>query len=142
MMAGKLVLKKIKVSEIMIAPVKTMEMTLTVKEAISFLVNNKISGAPLVSREGDLISVVSEMDLMKLGVLEGMQAVLWENIDSLPRRDKLITIKPEASFAELFKLFLENNIRRVIVIDDSKKIVGIVARRDIIKSYLTHTEAD
>jgi CBS domain-containing protein len=43
-------------------------------------------------------------------------------------------------FAELFKLFLENNIRRVIVLDDSKSIVGIVSRRDIIKSYLEHTE--
>jgi len=139
-MAGKLVLKKIKVSEIMSAPVKSMELTWSVKDAILFLVNNKFSGAPLVSREGDLISVVSEMDLMKLGVMEGMEAVLWENIDSLQKRDKLITIKPEASFPELFKLFLENNIRRVIVVDDMKKLVGIVSRRDIIKAYLGHTE--
>lgn len=140
MMAGKLSLKKVKVSEIMIAPVKSIDMMMTVKDAIQFLISNKISGAPLVNKQGDLVSIVSEMDLMKIGVLEGIEAILWESLNSLPRRDKLITIKPDAYFAELFKLFLENNIRRVIVLDDSKCIVGIVSRRDIIKSYLEHTE--
>ncbi len=140
MMAGKLALKKVKVSEIMISPVKSIDMMMTVKDAIQFLVSNKISGAPLVNKQGELVSIVSEMDLMKMGVLEGIDAILWESLNSLPRRDKLITIKPDAMFAELFKLFLENNIRRVIVLDDSKSIVGIVSRRDIIKSYLEHTE--
>lgn len=139
-MAGKLALKKVKVSEIMISPVKSIDMMMSVKDAIQFLIANKISGAPLVNKQGELVSIISEMDLMKIGVLEGIDAILWENLDSLQRRDKLITIKPDAMFAELFKLFLENNIRRVIVLDESKNIVGIVSRRDIIKSYLEHTE--
>jgi CBS domain-containing protein len=135
-MKGKISVKHKLVSEIMSSPVKVMSPMMSVHEAIVFLIKHQISGAPLVDHEGGLISVVSELDLMKLGALEGTEILLGESTDQLCKKENLITIKPEEAFVKLFKLFLEKNVRRVIVVDEKNKAVGIVARRDIIRAYL------
>lgn len=139
-MKGKVSINKTTVKDIMTSPVSSLNTVMTIKEAITFLIENKMSGAPLLRQDGELVSVVSEMDLMRLGVLENVDTKLAFCVEKLPKISKLITITKDKSFAELFKLFLENQIRRVLVIDSRKRPIGIVARRDILKAYLTHVE--
>lgn len=124
------------VSEIMSQPVKVMTPLMTVKEAIQFLMAYRVSGAPLVDHTGTLLSIVSELDLMKIGALDGTDTRLHEAENRLVKRKDLITIKPDAPFLNLFKLFIEKNVRQVLVLDDADKVVGIVARRDILKAYI------
>ncbi len=139
-MKGRVSINKTTVKDIMTSPVSSLNTVMTIREAITFLIENKMSGAPLVRQDGELVSVVSEMDLMRLGVLENVDTKLAHCVEKLPKISKLITITKDKSFAELFKLFLENQIRRVLVIDSRKRPIGIVARRDILKAYLTHVE--
>lgn len=139
-MKGKVSIHKTTVKDIMTSPVSSLNTVMTIKEAITFLIENKISGAPLLRQDGELLSIVSEMDLMKIGVLENVDTKLALCVEKLPKTTKLITITKDKSFAELFKLFLENQIRRVLVVDNRKRPIGIVARRDILKAYLTHVE--
>jgi predicted transcriptional regulator len=124
------------VSDIMSQPVKIMTPLMTVREAIKFLIAYRLSGAPLVDHQGNLLSIVSELDLMKIGALDGPETRLSESEARLPKKEDLISIKPNEPFVNLFRIFLEKNIRRVLVIDDAGKVVGIVARRDILKSYI------
>jgi predicted transcriptional regulator len=124
------------VSDIMSQPVKIMTPLMTVREAIKFLIAYRLSGAPLVDHQGNLLSIVSELDLMKIGALDGPETRLSESEARLPKKEDLISIKPDEPFVNLFRLFLEKNIRRVLVIDEAGKVVGIVARRDILKSYI------
>ncbi len=135
---SKVVVKDMKVSELMSQPVKCMTMLMTVEEGIQFLVGHQISGAPLVDKDGIVVSVVSEMDLMKLGVMEGLSTLLGENLDKLPQKRNIISVAAEDAFAVLFKKFLTENVRRVLVLDKKGVPVGIVARRDIIRSFLDH----
>ncbi len=135
---SKVVVKDMKVSELMSQPVKCMTMLMSVEEGIQFLVGHQISGAPLVDKDGIVVSVVSEMDLMKLGVMEGLSTLLGENLDKLPQKRNIISVAAEDAFAVLFKKFLTENVRRVLVLDKKGIPVGIVARRDIIRSFLDH----
>ncbi|MCE3009758.1 MAG: CBS domain-containing protein [Proteobacteria bacterium] len=137
-MSGKVTVKDVIVSDVMTSPVKCMTPLMTVEQCIQFLVQNQISGAPVVDRDNLVVTVVSELDLMKLGVLVGLKSFIGENLDKLPPKDKLITIGPAASFKDLFKKFLTDNVRRVLVLDPQRRPLGIVARRDIIQSFLDH----
>lgn len=138
-MKGKISVKHKLVSELMSSPALQFTPLMSVHEAIVFLITHQISGAPLVDHEGNLLSIVSELDLMRIGALDGTDVMLGESIERLVKKENLITIKSDAPFVNLFKLFLEKNVRRVIVLGDTNKVVGVVARRDIIRAYLAPT---
>lgn len=135
MNAKKMAVSSFHVKDIMTAPVRTLSMDMTVRKAIEFLVNNEISGAPLVdNKTGKPITVCSEADLMKFAAMDGLDKYVVEFLDKLPTQ--LFKVKPNDTFAEVFKAFLTRPVRRVLVVDDQGKLQGVVSRRDIIKSFL------
>jgi acetoin utilization protein AcuB len=60
------------VEEAMTLSVITIRENQTVQEAITLMLKNKISGLPVVDREGKLTGILSELDVLKhcLGILE------------------------------------------------------------------------
>lgn len=109
---------------------------MTVHDAIRFLMVYKLSGAPLVDHLGQLVSLVSELDLMQIGALEGTGVTLKESKDRLSKKSEIVRVKPDTPFVDIFKLFLDNGLRQLLVLDDNQHIVGIIARRDILKAYI------
>lgn len=54
-MKGKVSIHKTTVKDIMTSPVSSLNTVMTIKEAITFLIENKISGAPLLRQDGELL---------------------------------------------------------------------------------------
>ena len=135
-MKNKISVKHKLAQEIMSSPVKIMTLTMTVRDAIRFLMVYKLSGAPLVDHLGQLVSLVSELDLMQIGALEGTGVNLNESLNRLPKKSEIISVKPDTLFVDIFKLFLDNGLRQLLVMDDNQHVVGIIARRDILKAYI------
>jgi predicted transcriptional regulator len=135
-MKNKISVKHKLAHEIMSSPVKVMTLTMTVHDAIRFLMVYKLSGAPLVDHLGQLVSLVSELDLMQIGALEGTGVTLKESKDRLSKKSEIVRVKPDTPFVDIFKLFLDNGLRQLLVLDDNQHIVGIIARRDILKAYI------
>lgn len=64
---------------------------------------------------------------MRIGVLENVDTKLALCVEKLPKTTKLITITKDKSFAELFKLFLENQIRqRIKPLITEKDLLGLL----------------
>jgi acetoin utilization protein AcuB len=63
---------RLPVEEAMTLNVITIRETQTVQEAIKSMVKNKISGLPVINREGALVGILSELDVLKycLSILE------------------------------------------------------------------------
>lgn len=120
----------------MSSPVKIMTLTMTVRDAIRFLMVYKLSGAPLVDHLGQLVSLVSELDLMQIGALDGTGVTLNESRNRLAKKSEILSVKPDTHFVDIFRLFLDNNLRQLLVMDDNQHVVGIIARRDILKAYI------
>lgn len=136
-MTSKLAVSTLHAKDIMTEPVISFTSMTTVKEAIEQLIRHQISGAPMIEPSTNkVITIVSEADLMKLAALESLTESLGFLLDKLPATDKLIFVYPESSYAEVFKCFLKNPIRRVLVMNSNGTLAGIIARRDIIKSML------
>ena len=118
---------------IMTTPVFSIDTDMTVRAAIQVLVGKKIGGAPVVDKNNLVVSVVSEGDLLKLAASLGLDKKISDCLSRLPRPEKLITVKREDVFTNIYRIFLSHPVHRVIVIDDHGKLQGIISRSNVLK---------
>lgn len=114
----------------------------TVKEVIELFLEKNISGAPMVDANGHLISVVSESDLMKLAISDGMEKMLGTLTEKLVKVKDVIVVRRTDPFVQVFKQFLTQPIRRVIVIDGADRVLGVVSRKNILRAYMETVKAN
>lgn len=142
-----------KVSEIMKEEVITIKKGTSYREVAEILIKNKISGAPVVDDEGNIVGVVSEKDLFRAvypsykEFYESPESHLdFEKLEEEAKRagdkkveefmsTRLITADPDTPVLKIGALMIITGIHRVPVVKD-KKIVGMVSRRDIYRAIL------
>ncbi len=109
--------------------------------AIDALIKRSFSGAPVVASGHNgsgspLVGVLSEKDCLRLVSNEawfaqnGHEPPTGTVGDYMTRNVR--TVKPTTDLIALAQLFLQNNYRRLPVIDDDL-LVGQVSRRDVLK---------
>jgi CBS domain-containing protein len=103
-----------------------------VSEAIGLLLTHRIRGAPVVDTLRKVISEITEADLLKLAT-KGLNKTVGTCLESLPSFADLDTLKRTAPFAHLYREFLTKEINRIIIVDDSARLQGIVSRSDILR---------
>jgi len=143
------------VQNVMSKKVITISSGSTLKEAAQILVKHKISGAPIVDKEGNLIGIISEKDLFK-ALFPGLHELLadiklWLYHQEIEDRTKdnekiivneimtkeVLTIEPDTPVMRAGSLMLTRGIHRLVVFDrHEKKVVGIVSRGDIFRHIL------
>ena len=139
----KLSVSKLSVEQVMTKTVFYLSSDIRVKDAIQIFVKNKISGAPLILPTTKiLLSVVSESDLIKFAAMDGLDQPLQNFLNKLPELSNLVTARTTDTFGELFKKFLLNPVRRVIVVSRDGHVLGIVSRRDIMAAFVSESESE
>lgn len=113
-----------------------------VRDIMQLFIDKGISGAAVIEpATGKVLSVVTESDLMKIAALHNLNEPLATFKTKLPQTAELIVVHPDDAFAEVFKQLITKPVRRVLVIDRDMHLVGMVARRDILKAFLnSHSE--
>ena len=111
-----------KVKEIMTTSVISVPEDATVEDAARLLARHRISGLPVVNKDGGLVGLVTEYDLIS----KPGQAVA----DIMSR--SVISVSPETDTEEVAHLLTNRRIRRVPVLQGDR-LVGIVSRSDLIK---------
>jgi CBS domain-containing protein len=113
-----------------ISPVRPED---TIEEAIRMLVENRISGAPVVNDEGTLVGVISEYQLLEIAYDPNIKRA---KVRDFMTKD-LLTVNASALLTTVANLFVSQRIRRVPVLENGK-LVGIISRRDILR-YMIQT---
>jgi CBS domain-containing protein len=139
---------------IMSQPVVCIDPTASIAEAAALMLFKKISGLPVVDRDGRLVGIVSEGDFLRrreLGTLKkrsrwlefivtpGLAAVEYvhgngRRIEEVMSHD-VVGTSPAASLAEIVELMSHRSVKRIPVVDGGK-VVGIVTRSDIVRALL------
>jgi len=141
------------VKDIMSTELITVSTEDPVEKCARLLQENDISGLPVLDSGGSLVGMVTEGDLIRRasrikapGYLEVLGGLIYlgsptKFVEELQRAmaleagnlmsKNLITISPEDTLEKAATLMVEKNIKRLPVVDDNKKLVGIVSRRDI-----------
>jgi CBS domain-containing protein len=89
------------------------------------------SGVPVTDGEGKVIGVVTEIDLLKQ-IREGTDLEKL-TADDIMTKDP-ITVDITASLDDVINIMIEKNVIRIPVTEGGL-LVGIVARRDILRHY-------
>lgn len=109
--------------DIMTRDIITVTPTMTVKNLAMTLIKNQISGAPVSAKNGKIVGVVSEADIVaKRG--KDVKAIMSK---------KIISIKEETPVEQIAQLMTTHKIKRLPVMRDDK-VVGIVSRADIVSA--------
>ena len=146
-----------KVEEVMVRDVISVNRNSSIEEIVEVLTKNMLSGIPVLSDGGYLVGMVTEGDLLRLETTPRLPefinllgaVIYYHGVDTYNEDFKkmlahiaadimtedVITVKEGTDIAEVAHLMLDNNIKQVPVVDGSK-IVGMVARADIIKLLL------
>ena len=99
-----------------------------VSEAARLMKSDDVGSLPVL--EGDkLTGIVTDRDIV-------VQAVAEEKDPrGMPVREvasrEVVTIGPEEDLSEALKLMASNQVRRIPVVDESSRLVGILAQADI-----------
>jgi CBS domain-containing protein len=109
--------------EIMTRDIITVAPELTVRKLAMTLVKNQISGAPVANKNGKMVGIVSEADIVaKKG--KDVKAIMSK---------KVISVVEDTPVEEIAQLMTKHKIKRLPVMN-SGKVVGIVSRADIVNA--------
>ena len=109
--------------DIMTRDIITVSPTMKVKDLAMTLIKNQISGAPVASKDGTIVGVVSEADII---------AKKGKDVRSIMSK-KVISVAEDASVEEIAQLMTTHAIKRLPVMNEGK-LVGIVSRADIVSA--------
>jgi len=130
----------VRVSDLMSSPVVTVVPGAHLKDVADLLVRHEISAVPVVD-DDKLVGIVSEADLVPLELAPDPRAHLApvrEPPAHLPRvvaevmTREVVALPERADAAEAGRLMLERGIRSIPVVRE-RRVVGIIARRDLLK---------
>jgi CBS domain-containing protein len=98
----------------------------------SLMTRRNFGSLPIVESDGTLIGIVTEYDLLQ-AMIEGrdLRKILATEIMSAHP----VSVTEEQTLAQVAELFQDRYITRVPVVRN-KKLVGILARRDLLFGYL------
>jgi IMP dehydrogenase len=105
----------------------TIAPDMTVRDVLNLTRQHKISGLPVVEGK-QVVGIVTNRDLR----FETRLDLPVRNI--MTPRDKLITVKENASRDEARALMHEHRIERVLVVNDAFELRGLITVKDILKS--------
>jgi CBS domain-containing protein len=109
--------------------------TQTARYAASRLTAYDVGSLPVVDEEGFLVGLVSEFDLLKV-LLSGRELADRQVREVMTPEVKFV--RPDTPVDEIIRLMEQEHLIRVPVVEDGK-LIGIVARRDVLYGYLKTT---
>jgi CBS domain-containing protein len=143
------------VGELMTAGVVRVGPDATFKDIVRQLAENDITAVPVVDDQGRPLGVVSEADLLRkeegrpdpgghvLGPplppseRERAEALTAEQLMTSPA----VTAREQWSAVEAARTMANHHVKRLPVVDEADRLIGIVSRGDLLRLYLRHDRA-
>jgi CBS domain-containing protein len=120
------------------------------RRMVELMQDHAVSALPVVDEAGRPLGIVSEDDLLakersQAAVTGAAWAERWR-LGTDRRRSAArsavelmtapaITIEPDAALAATARRMHDENVRRLVVVDDGGRMVGVVSRRDLLLPY-------
>eukprot|EP00897_Mesotaenium_endlicherianum_P007735 jgi/Mesen1/6990/ME000364S06165 len=144
----------------------TATLETSVDEALEALVDNRITGMPVVDDTGRLVGVVSDYDLLALDSISGKRETsqslfpeaskTWKVLPSLQAFKEIqklliktrgrtvgdvmtaspLVVRPMTNLEDAARLLLESKYRRLPVVDDVGRLVGLLTRGNVVRAAL------
>jgi IMP dehydrogenase len=105
----------------------------TLAEARALMVDNRISGIPVVERDGRLVGILTNRDVR-------FAADPGQRVAELMTHENLATVSTDVGQEEARRLLHQRRIEKLLVVDDAYRCVGLITVKDIEKA-VTYPDA-
>ena len=144
------------VKEVMTQPAITLKPDETLATAADIFISQKISGIPIVDEENKLTGIITEADFLRvLGIPAHHSGhSLWQTLEDLfshpiPLNEpggvvkdlmvtQVFTVTPEQTIQQSIDVMKENRIKRLVVTNDQRLVVGMLTRSNLLHLFLNH----
>jgi CBS domain-containing protein len=125
-------MKDLRAESIMVKAVFFTRESTAAKDILHVLLSAQITGMPVTDSEDNVVGVITEFDLLK--ALQSGEDLWGKAVRELMTKGA-ITADVSATASEIVNIMTEKNIHRLPITREGK-LVGIVARPDILKSQM------
>ncbi len=127
-------MKSVKVKDYMTARLRlhTFTAKTNVVEAMEDLLKHRISGAPVIDEAGNMVGILSEVDLMQVVVQDSYYDESVGIVEDYMRTE-VDVIDPDMDIYTLAEKFVREHRRRYPVVSNGK-LVGQISRRDVLRA--------
>jgi len=154
--AGQRTTESLQVSRIMSRPVRVVREQTTMSDAAHLMVTERISGLPVVDDGERLVGIITEADFLRgLGVpAHHPTHNLWQTLEALfshlahhgelevpedPVADHMVRdvvcASPDHYVDDVIQLMKQHRVKRVLVCNIEKQVVGVVTRSDLVRIF-------
>ncbi|MGW3323718.1 CBS domain-containing protein [Streptomyces virginiae] len=123
------------VADLMTSTAVTVRPATAFKEIARLLKEFDITAMPVVDATGHPVGVVSEADLLRRRPAGG--AATAEHLMTSPA----VTARPEWSVVRAARVMQRHRVKRLPVVDEEGRVVGVLSRSDLIRLFLRHDHA-
>jgi len=128
----------------------------SIMQVANILTEKNISGLPVVDKDNKVVGIITQADILSMvGVgrehtfKDLLKYMLGEPLPQRRQGDHVgdimtspaITIKADMNIAEAVRIMDEKKVRRLTVVDEKQKLIGILTRADILKSVIKKINA-
>ncbi|WP_412078698.1 CBS domain-containing protein [Streptomyces xanthophaeus] len=141
------------VSELMTREVITVPQSAAFKDIVRTLLEHQVSSVPVVDSAGHPLGLISEGDLLPKSAGQGdyfrslpAREAWQEDRSEGLRAEELMSAPPvcagpDWTVAEAARLMEAQGVKRLLVVDETDALVGIVSRRDLLRIFLRDDDA-
>lgn len=146
-----------RVAAIMTKQVVSVVSSATVAEIAHLLFDKNLSGVPVVDADRRVVGIVTEYDLMSrnmsvhiptyMSLLESLSSSqggtrIMDELEAVRRTTAeavmtapVVTVREETPVEDAARIFAEQRINPLPVVDKEGKLIGIVSRADVVKLF-------
>lgn len=128
-----------KVAEVMTPEVVTVFPDVVLGKAAKLMVEKHLKRLPVVDKEGKLVGILGRLDI--LNTIAAVHLPQWHpkahragtsaTVADVMTRE-VPAVHESSTLEEIFQLLVSSSHKRVVVVDDERRVVGIIADSDLI----------
>jgi CBS domain-containing protein len=128
-----------KVSEVMTREAVTVPPEMVLGKAARLMVEKHLKRLPVVDKQGRLLGILGRLDI--LNTIAAVHLPQWHpeahpagtpgTVAEVMTRE-VPTVHESANLEEIFQLLVSSSHKRVVVVDDQRHVVGVIADSDLI----------
>jgi CBS domain-containing protein/nucleotide-binding universal stress UspA family protein len=127
--------------DIMTTPVITTNELESVEKAAQIMIKHQFKRLPVLNEQGEMTGIISRMDILALAaswglsneIFPAMNGTVAQFAEDIMFRD-VPTVAPDAPISEVINEIVSTPLRRVVVVDTRRRVLGIIVDTNLIKA--------
>jgi CBS domain-containing protein len=109
----------------------TLHPDMDVLQALRILVEERISGAPVIDQIGNLVGILTERDCMRIALDAGYHGEEGGRVAGF-MTGQVETVDAHTPVTEIAERFANRPFRRLPVVEQGR-VIGVISRRDVLR---------